>query len=88
MLEEDIRIYREHILPNLSGHSNWRAYFRVHSLYNAEQAYSLRNAADPRYLSVMTTSILQWPLGDLNRYKVWLHMVLSRLGVIPTKGLK
>src|ERR1039458_7717935 len=50
---EDIRIYREHILPNLSGHSNWRAYFRVHSLYNAEQAYSLRNAADPRYLSVM-----------------------------------
>jgi hypothetical protein len=30
----------------------------------------------------MTTSILQWPFGDLPRYKIWLHMLLARLNLI------
>ena len=57
-------------------------YSYVHSAKGADLAYSLRENGDERCLSVMTTSILQWPFGDITRYKVWLHMLLTRLNII------
>jgi hypothetical protein len=32
----------------------------------------------------MTSSIVKWPFGDLNRYKVWMHMLLTRLGALES----
>jgi hypothetical protein len=70
---------------NLSGPLKWIALSRIHSAYKAETAFSLRGRGAAGYLGAMTSSILQWPFGDVNRYKVWIHMLLTRLGIIPEK---
>ena len=70
------------VLPHLSGPEKWIAASRFASLYNAERAYALREVGDPGCLPMMTSSLVGWPFGDGNRYKVWVHMLLSRLGLI------
>ena len=55
---------------------------RIDSALKADLAYSLRKADNPGYLSALTSSIVKWPFGDVNRYKVWLHMLLTQLGIL------
>ena len=86
VLDECTSIYDQHIRPHLSGAQKWIAPARFFSPYHVEVAYALRKRGDPRCLSVMTRSILQWPFGDLIRYKVWAHMLLTRLGIIPDRN--
>jgi hypothetical protein len=45
----------------------------------AAAAYVLRRVGDPRYLSMMATSILRYPLNKPHRYKVFAHMLYTRL---------
>jgi glycosyltransferase involved in cell wall biosynthesis len=79
---KNAKTYREQVVPQLHVPDRWIAPARYFSGYKVEIAYSLRDKGDPRCLSVMTASILQWPFGDFTRYKVWLHMLLTRLGVL------
>ena len=84
LLMKNARVYRELVLPHLSGLQRWIAPARYFSDHNTDIAYLLREKTDRRCLSVMTASILQWPFGDLTRYKVWLHMLLTRLRSSPS----
>lgn len=76
--QENMLVYRTRVKPLLRGPSRWFAPAIYFSQHNVDLAYLLREAGDPTALSVMTSSILQWPFGDLTRYKVWLHMMLHR----------
>jgi hypothetical protein len=73
------------VLSHLSGPEKWIAASRFASLYNAERAYAVREVGDPGCLPMMTSSLVGWPFGDGNRYKVWVHMLLSRLGLISKR---
>ena len=86
--QENMSVYRAHVVPHLTGPRRWIAPARYFSPLNADIAYLLREKGDPRCLSVMTASILQWPFGDLTRYKGWLHMLLTRLNVIAKRARK
>jgi glycosyltransferase involved in cell wall biosynthesis len=85
LIEESTAVFRRHVLPHLSGPEKWIAASRFTSMYDTERAYALREAGDRGYLARMTSSIIRWPFGDGNRYKMWVHMLLSRLGII-SKG--
>jgi glycosyltransferase involved in cell wall biosynthesis len=69
----------------ISAVRRWVACSRVHSAYKNDEAHWLRNRNDPRSLAAMTRSILHWPFGKGSRYKIWLHMLLTRLKFIPAK---
>ena len=71
-------------LPSLSRPVRWIVNSRIDSESDTERAYRLRKRGDTACLVAMTCSILRWPLGDLNRYRVWVHMLLSRLGILRT----
>jgi hypothetical protein len=71
-------------LPSLSRPVRWIVNLRIDSESDTERAYRLRKRGDTACLVAMTCSILRWPLGDLNRYRVWVHMLLSRLGILRT----
>jgi glycosyltransferase involved in cell wall biosynthesis len=73
-------------LPNLSRLGKWIVGLRIQSESETERSYALRKRGDNACLAAMTCSILQWPLGDLSRYKVWTHMLLMRLGIFADKG--
>jgi glycosyltransferase involved in cell wall biosynthesis len=89
LLEENTAIFRRFVVPHLSGPKKWIAITRFFSANKADVAYALRERGDKRHLSMMTASILHWPLGDPLRYKVWLHMLLSRIGILrPRPAVK
>jgi hypothetical protein len=73
-------------LPNLSRLGKWIVGLRIHSESETERAFALRKRGDNACLAAMTSSILQWPFGDLNRYKVWMHMLLTRLRIVADKS--
>jgi glycosyltransferase involved in cell wall biosynthesis len=81
-------LFRAEVLDNISRYFNpwdpqvWIGRSRIRSERVADKAYSLREKGNRGYLSAMTSSILQWPFGDVVRYKVWLHMLLTRLNII------
>src|ERR1035441_7545088 len=54
---------------NSSAPHIWVMLNRIVSASKAEMAYSMREEGNPCCLSAMTSSIVKWPFGDLNRYK-------------------
>ena len=71
---------------NSSAPHNWVVLNRIVSASKAEMAYAMREEGNPCCLSAMTFSIVKWPFGNLNRYKVWTHMLLTRLGIFADKS--
>ena len=71
---------------NLSAPHIWVVLNRIVSASKAEMAYAMREEGNPCCLSAMTFSIVKWPFGNLNRYKVWTHMLLTRLGIFADKS--
>src|ERR1035437_5069778 len=71
---------------NSSAPHIWVVLNRIDSAFKADMAYILREEGNPCYLSAMTSSIVKWPFGDLNRYKVWMHMLLTRLRTALESG--
>jgi glycosyltransferase involved in cell wall biosynthesis len=79
---KNVRLYREQILPYLSGQAR-RAALKHTSDENASIAYLMKEKGDSRCLRTMTSSIVGLPFGNLWRYKAWLGMLLVRLKAIP-----
>jgi glycosyltransferase involved in cell wall biosynthesis len=67
---------------DLSAPHRWVVLNRIDSASKADMAYAQREEGNPSYLSTMTSSIVKWPFGDVNRYRVWLHMLLTQLGIL------
>ena len=78
-LAEVKQIYRSQVLPRLSPATRWIKLQISQSGQECATSYLLREIKDPRYLSMMTTSILRYPLNDPYRYKVIIHMLFMRL---------
>jgi glycosyltransferase involved in cell wall biosynthesis len=72
-------IYRRHVLPRLSPATRWIKHQISQSGQESTASYILREVKDPRYLSMMATSILRYPFNDPHRYKVLAHMLFTRL---------
>jgi glycosyltransferase involved in cell wall biosynthesis len=70
---------------HLSAIGRWILDLQIDSACDTDKAFLLRKNGDPDCLRVMTASIFRWPLGEAIRYKVWLHMLLTRLRIIPDK---
>jgi glycosyltransferase involved in cell wall biosynthesis len=82
MYHEQVRVYKEQVLPYLPTYKKWFEMTRFYSVRKGEVAYRFRQARDSRYALWMGQSILHWPFDDLYRYKVFAHMVLTRLGLL------
>jgi glycosyltransferase involved in cell wall biosynthesis len=78
-LVETKQIYRRRVLPHLPKSTRWLSHMKSQSGQEAAAAYVLRRVGDPRYLSMMATSILRYPLNKPHRYKVFAHMLYTRL---------
>jgi glycosyltransferase involved in cell wall biosynthesis len=78
-LAEVKHIYRRHVLPHLSPTTRWIKHQISQSGQESAAAYILREVNDSRYFSMMATSILRYPFNNPHRYKVFAHMLLTRL---------
>jgi len=78
-LNEQKEIYRRLVLPHLPRFNRWLAYQRAQSGQEAVAAIILRNVGDPRFLSMMLTSIVRYPFAKPHRYKILAHMLYTRL---------
>lgn len=87
MLEEQVVILRERVLPYVPLFKRPFHYHRVLSGKESSAAYVLRTVGSRRDLWMMCRSLLRWPVGDLHRYKVLAHMALSRVLPSPTTAL-
>ena len=79
LLEENIGIFREHVLPHLSGVARLRAINRFYGENQAFVAYGLGKQHDPRCIPLMAKSILHLPFEEPYRYRALAGMVLARL---------
>jgi glycosyltransferase involved in cell wall biosynthesis len=85
-LAEQKEIFRRLVLPHLPRHSRWLTHQSSQSGQEAVAAMILRENGDPRYLSMMPQSLLRYPFGSRHRYKVFAHMVYTRLRLARANG--
>lgn len=78
-LEEQKEIYRRLILPHLPRYSRWFTHQRSQSRQETVAAMILRHNGDPRHLAVLGKAILRYPFTNPHRYKVFAHMIYTRL---------
>lgn len=78
-LTEVKQIYRRRVLPHLPRATRWLSHIKSQSGQEAAAAHVLRRVGDPRHLAMMATSILRYPLNKPHRYKVFAHMLYTRL---------
>lgn len=78
-LAEAKHIYRRHVLPRLSPATRWIKHQISQSGQESSASYILREVNDPRYFSMMASSIFRYPFNNPHRYKVFAHMLLTRL---------
>ena len=79
-LAEQKEIYRRLVLPHLPRLTRWLTHQKSQSGQEAVAAGILRDIGDPRFLSLMATSIARYPFAPLDRYKIMAHMLYTRLG--------
>jgi glycosyltransferase involved in cell wall biosynthesis len=79
LLQKETRVYREQILPQLSGVARLRGWNRFLGEINWRAAYAMRARHDARCIPAMTKSIMHLPFADAKRYKVLAHMIYTRL---------
>lgn len=72
-------IYRLHVLPHIPKATRWLSHRKSQSGQEAAAAHVLRNVGDPCYVKMMATSILRYPFNKPHRYKVFAHMLYTRL---------
>jgi glycosyltransferase involved in cell wall biosynthesis len=77
-LAEAKDIYRRRVLPHLPASTRWLNHQKSQSGQEAAAAFVLRKVGDPRYLSIMASSLLRYPFNEPHRYKVFAHMVYTR----------
>jgi glycosyltransferase involved in cell wall biosynthesis len=80
-LAEQKEIYRRLVLPHLPRHSQWLTHQRSQSRQETVAAFILRQNGDPRHFAMMARAILRYPFTDPHRYKVFAHMIYTRLGM-------
>jgi glycosyltransferase involved in cell wall biosynthesis len=78
-LAEAKQIYQNRVLPHLPKVTRWFAQMKSQSGQEAAAAYVLRGVGDPRHLTILASSILRYPFNDAHRYKVFAHMLYTRL---------
>jgi len=78
-LRDSLAVYRKHVLPNLPPISGWFRFNRVRSEHEAVTSMLMRAAGDPRHFGVMAASIFRDPFNYYHRYKVFAHMLYTRL---------
>jgi glycosyltransferase involved in cell wall biosynthesis len=71
-------IFRRHVLPYLPRTTRWLSHQISQSGQESAAAYILRKTGDPRYFSMMATSIARYPFNNPHRYKVLAHMLYTR----------
>jgi glycosyltransferase involved in cell wall biosynthesis len=86
-LAEQKEIYRRLVLPHLPRHSRWLTHQKSQSGQEAVAAMILRQNGDPGHLSMLARSLLRYPFASPHRYKVFAHMVHSRLRLARANGL-
>jgi glycosyltransferase involved in cell wall biosynthesis len=72
-------IYRRLVLPHLPILTGWVTYLKFLSEKEGDVAYTLRKQGDPAHLAMMARSVLHWPFNDPYRYKVFIHMLYTRI---------
>ena len=82
VVEENMLVYRTRVAPHLTGIERWIEPRRYQSGYNVDRAFILREKGDSHCLAAMSRSLWLWPFGGYYRYKVWLHMLMTRLGFL------
>ncbi|MGI4854086.1 MAG: glycosyltransferase family 2 protein [Janthinobacterium lividum] len=85
MMEGELRIWEKHLAPLRPAvlRPLYRRAARSHFLGRA--ALVEREQRRP-HLGMMTRSLLHWPFGDTRRHRVFLHMLLTRLGLLRARN--
>lgn len=81
LLDAEKDVYRRLVLPHLPPYSRWLRCQRTQSRQETVAAYTLRQGGDPRHLGLLARAILRYPFTDPHRYKVFAHMIYTRLGM-------
>jgi glycosyltransferase involved in cell wall biosynthesis len=84
MMTAELRAWDRHIGPDYPVAVRPLFRLKAKSHFLGRVALSEREQSRP-HLGIMAKSLLLWPVGDWARHKVFAHMLLRRVGMLPVK---